>query len=260
MSEERFELLRAAAFVLAAAAAATLQRLLPHAKRRGSLRVNVALWAIDAAVVGGVCGACACTAARWAARAGVGALNVLAAAPWVAVPVSVLGLDLVSYLWHRANHGVPALWRFHRVHHSDATFTVSTGLRFHPGELLLSLPVRLLAVVLLGAPAAAVLVFEAVFAFANLVEHGDIDLPRGLERAVDRLLVTPALHRFHHSRLPAERDHNFGTILIVWDRLLATHRPSRSGARVDVGLGEIDAALGLRAALLLPLVPAGARR
>jgi sterol desaturase/sphingolipid hydroxylase (fatty acid hydroxylase superfamily) len=141
------------------------------------------------------------------------------------------------------------------VHHSDPSFTVSTGLRFHPGELLLSLPVRLLAIVILGVPAAGVLVFEVLFTCANLVEHGDIDLPLALERAVDGVFVTPALHRFHHSRLAAERDHNFGTILIVWDRLLGSHRPSSSAAGVDVGLGDRPAPLPLRAVLLLPLAP-----
>ncbi len=259
MSAPAFQLARAGAFALALAAAATWQRLAPHARHRGSLRVNAGLWALDAAIVGGVCGTCALAAAEWAARRGVGIAHALAAPWWVATPASVLGLDLVSYLWHRANHGVALLWRFHRVHHSDPSFTVSTGLRFHPGELLLSLPVRLLAVVLLGAPAAAVLAFEAVFAFANLVEHGDIDLPPRLERAVDRLVVTPALHRIHHSRLPPERDRNFGTILIVWDRLLGTHRPNRSAARVDVGLDDTGTPRGLWDALRLPLAPLGPR-
>ncbi len=260
MSAPEFQLARAGAFGLALATAATLQRLAPHAGHRGSLRVNAALWALDAAIVGGVCGTCALAAADWAARQGLGLLHALAAPWWVAMASSVLGLDFVSYLWHRANHEVAVLWRFHRVHHSDPSFTVSTGLRFHPGELLLSLPVRLLAVVLLGAPAAAVLAFEAVFAFANLVEHGDIDLPPRLERGADRLVVTPALHRIHHARLPPERDRNFGTILIVWDRLLGTHRPSRSAARVAVGLDETAAPRGLWDALRLPLAPLGPRR
>jgi sterol desaturase/sphingolipid hydroxylase (fatty acid hydroxylase superfamily) len=255
VSTLEFQLVRAGAFALALAAAATAQRLAPHARHRGSLRVNAALWALDAAIVGLVCGACALTAADWAARRGLGLANALAAPWWVAMPVGVLGLDFASYFWHRANHEVAALWRFHRVHHSDPSFTVSTGLRFHPGELLLSLPVRLLAVVLLGAPAAGVLAFEAVFAFANLIEHGDIDLPPRLERGVGRLVVTPALHRLHHSRLPAERDRNFGTILIVWDRLLGTYRPSSSAARVAVGLDETGAPRGLWAVLLLPLAP-----
>jgi sterol desaturase/sphingolipid hydroxylase (fatty acid hydroxylase superfamily) len=128
-------------------------------------------------------------------------LNALDAWPLVAVPVGIVGLGFVSYVWHRANHRVSFLWRFHQAHHSDSQFTVTTALRFHPGELLLALPVRLLAVVVLGVPVASVIVFEVVFAFASFVEHGNIDLPRRVERALGRVLITPALHRRH----PASR-------------------------------------------------------
>ena len=253
MSEVQFQVLRTGAFALALVLAISLQRLMPHAKSAGSLRVNVGLWAIDALIMGAVCGACACTVARWAAAGGVGILNATGASLWVAIPATVLGLDFVSYFWHRANHGVPMLWRLHRVHHSDPTFTVSTALRFHPGELVLSLPLRLLAVVLLGAPAVAVVAFEAVVAVSNLIEHGDINLPPKFEAAVDGVLVTPALHRFHHTRAGRDRDHNFGTILVLWDRLLRTYRPNSSAVRVEVGLAEIREPLGVGAALLLPL-------
>jgi sterol desaturase/sphingolipid hydroxylase (fatty acid hydroxylase superfamily) len=253
VTDAQFQALRAGSFALAIAFAVALQRLRPHAKQRGSVGTNLGLWAVDAAVMGAVCGACACTVATWASVAGVGLLNATSASPWVAIPATVIGLDLVSYLWHRANHVVPTLWRFHRVHHSDATFTTSTALRFHPGELVLSLPLRLLAVLLLGAPAIGVVAFEALFAVSNLIEHGDIDLPLTFEAAVGGVLVTPALHRFHHTRAGSDRDHNFGTILVLWDRFLGTYRPSTSAVRVDVGLPDIRDALGLRAALLLPL-------
>ena len=253
VSDAEFQFFRAVAFVLAVGLATTLQRWRPHAKSRSSVRANLGLWVVNAVVMGSVCGACACAVARWAAQSGVGALNVTAAPLWLAIPTTVIGLDFVSYVWHRANHVVRALWRLHRVHHSDLTFTASTALRFHPGELLLSLPLRLLAVALLGAPAIAVVAFEALFAVANLIEHGDIDLPSSFERGVGHLLVTPALHRFHHASVPGDRDHNFGTIFALWDRLLGTYRASSSAAQVDVGLPEVREALGLRAALFLPL-------
>jgi sterol desaturase/sphingolipid hydroxylase (fatty acid hydroxylase superfamily) len=253
MSDAQFQLLRAGSFAFAGGLALTLQHLTPHARWRGSVGPNLGLWAVSAVVMGLVCGACACAVARWASAAGVGALNASGASLWVAIPATVIALDFVSYVWHRANHVVPTLWRFHRVHHSDQTFTVSTALRFHPGELVLSLPLRLLAVVVLGAPALGVVAFEALFAVSNLIEHGDIDLPLQLERAVDGVLVTPALHRFHHTQAGLERDHNFGTILVLWDRLLHTYRPNSSAMRVEVGLAEIRESLGLRAALLLPV-------
>jgi sterol desaturase/sphingolipid hydroxylase (fatty acid hydroxylase superfamily) len=253
VTEDQFQLLRAAGFVLAATLALGLERLSPHGRLRPSWRVNTGLWAINLVVMGSVCGACACTAARWAAGQGVGLFNALGTSPWVAAPLTIAGLDLVSYAWHRANHGVALLWRFHQVHHTDPTFTASTALRFHPGELLLSLPLRLAAVVALGAPAAAVVAFEIAFAVANLVEHGDIDLPTSLEARVGRVLIVPALHRLHHSRSRPERDSNFGTVFSVWDRALGTFRASTSARQVPTGLAEAPTPRTASAALALPL-------
>jgi len=170
----------------------------------------------------------------------------------MALPVTVAVLDFVSYCWHRANHRIRPLWRFHQVHHSDAAFSVSTGVRFHPGELVLSLPLRLVAVVAVGAPLTGVIVFEIAFSVANLIEHGDIDLPLAFERRVGRALITPALHRRHHSRQRGELDSNYGTIFAIWDRLLGTFVDNSSAVRVDTGLPELKDTPGLRAALALP--------
>jgi sterol desaturase/sphingolipid hydroxylase (fatty acid hydroxylase superfamily) len=253
VSEADLQLLRAAGFVGAFLLAVGLQRLAPHRSLRGSVAVNGGLWALNAVVLGVVCGACACAAARWSASAGVGALVVGSAPPWLAIPLTIVALDAVSYGWHRANHRVPLLWRFHRVHHSDPSFTVSTALRFHTGELLLSLPLRLLAVVALGAPVAGVLAFEVVFTLANFVEHGDIDLPRRLERRLVRVWVTPALHRRHHTKAGRDRDTNFGTIFVLWDRLLGTFAASDSTRRIETGLAGLDGPVAFRTALWLPL-------
>lgn len=260
MDEAAFQLVRTLSFLAAAAVALGLERASPHARFRGSWRVNLGLWALDLAVMSAACGACACTVARWAAGQGIGVLNVAAAPAWVAAPVTVVALDLVSYGWHRANHTLASLWRFHRVHHSDTTFTVSTALRFHPGELLLSLPLRLGAVAALGAPAAAVVAFEALFTLANLVEHGDIDLPARLERGLARVVVTPTLHRRHHGIEPAQLGSNFGTVFTWWDKLLGTYGASGSSVRVTIGLAATPAVGTVLGALALPLAPrAGAR-
>jgi sterol desaturase/sphingolipid hydroxylase (fatty acid hydroxylase superfamily) len=252
VSETNLEVVRGAAFVAAVLAASLLQRLAPHARLRGSWRVNVGLWLIDAIVVGAVCGACSFTAAQWAERERLGLLNQAGAGAWMGIPVTIVLLDLVSYGWHRATHRVPLLWRFHRVHHSDPCFTVSTGVRFHPGELLLSLPVRVAAAVLIGASAEAVLIFEVTFAFANLIEHGDINVPRALERALAHLLVTPALHRRHHTKIGPARDTNFGTIFSAWDRLFSTYTHNDSATAIETGLPG-PAEVALQHALLLPL-------
>lgn len=253
ISEQQFQFIRAGGFAVALAAAFALQRWLPHARMRGSGRVNGCLWVLNGAVIGVVCGACACAAARWAQARGIGVLNSITAPASIGALFTLAALDLVSYAWHRANHAVGFLWRFHRVHHSDRSFTVTTGLRFHPGELVLSLPIRLAAVVLLGAPPYAVLAFELVFAVANLIEHGDIDFPARLDATLARMFVTPSLHRRHHTRRRPELDSNFGTVFSVWDRLLGTYRHAAPGEPIETGAPGIDRDLHLREALLLPL-------
>ncbi len=252
MSETEFQLLRGGGVTVALAVALVAQRRSPHARAVGSWRTNGMFWVLDAAVMATACGACACAVARWAEAQGVGLFHSLATPRWVTVLGTIAALDLVSYTWHRANHVVPALWRFHQVHHSDPTFTVSTAMRFHPGELLLSLPLRLVAVAAVGASPAAVVVFEVVFAFVNLFEHGDIDLPHRAERWLGRLCITPALHRLHHSRKPLELNSNFGTVLVVWDRALGTYQPSTSARVVENGLPYPAQANTLAQGMALP--------
>jgi sterol desaturase/sphingolipid hydroxylase (fatty acid hydroxylase superfamily) len=142
------------------------------------------------------------------------------------------------------------------VHHADAGFHVTTALRFHPGELLMSVPVRLTAIVLLGVPPIGVLVFEVVFGIANLLEHGNFDLPRRLEPLAQRVLITPALHRAHHVADWRGLDTNFGTVLSGWDRLAGTLRPSDGARRVVTGLPDWEErpAPSLSQSLLLPFV------
>jgi sterol desaturase/sphingolipid hydroxylase (fatty acid hydroxylase superfamily) len=252
VSEGQFQVLRGAGFVAAVALALLLQRLRPHARLRGSWHVNCGLWFTNLLVIGVVCGACACTVARWAADAGVGVLNAVPAPQWLGISAAIVALDLVSYFWHRANHRVAFLWRFHQVHHSDPTFTASTGVRFHPGELLLSLPVRLTAVALVGASAEAVVLFEIVFTVANLVEHGDIDLPLRFERLMGYAFITPALHRRHHTKPGPERDTNFGTTFAIWDRLFGTRADSDSATTIETGLPGMGE-LTLPRVFVLPL-------
>lgn len=253
MSESEFQVVKSVGFVFAMLCALAIQRWRPHRVLAGSWLANGGMWLVGAAILGLVCAGCASTVSHWADVQGIGLLNLAAAPLWVAIPLSVLGLDLVSYFWHRANHRVGFLWRFHQAHHSDPDYTVTTALRFHPGELLLALPVRLTAVVLLGVPIVGVIVFELVFAFANFFEHGNIDLPRRVERALGRFVITPALHRRHHSVVQRELDSNFGTIFSFWDRSFRSYGDNTSDVQVETGLPDLTGPLGLGRVLALPV-------
>ena len=163
-------------------------------------------------------------AALWASRNGWGVLNVIAVPSWLAVPLAVVLLDLIVYGQHVALHRVPWLWRLHRVHHADVGFDLTTGVRFHPLEIAGSAALKAAAVIALGAPALAVLVFEVLLSATALFTHANLKAPLGLDRALRLLVVTPDMHRVHHSTIRAETDSNFGFNLSIWDRLFRTYR------------------------------------
>jgi len=226
----------------------------PHMRMLRPWQTNFGLWLVDMVITRVVCGACGLVVAAWAVASGFGALQVLQLPPWGALLISVLMLDLVSWMWHLANHHVPWLWRLHRVHHADRAFQVTTALRFHPGELLLALPIRLLAIVLIGIPVEGVLLFEIVFGAMNLWVHANYSLPERLDRAVGRVLITPSLHRLHHARSTTMVNRNFGTIFSVFDRALGTIARSPAAARFGTGVVAPDGSqqMSLLAALKSP--------
>lgn len=232
----------------------TLERVAPHESLRPAWTANLGVWLAAVTLRALAFGGAEWGVARWAEAHGFGLLHLLDAPLALAVAATVLGLDLVSYLWHRANHALPLLWRFHRVHHADPAVHVSTALRFHPGEILLSVPVRLGAIALFGAPFIGVVVFEAVFGAANALEHGSFDLPPRLERALAFALITPALHRRHHSVLQREHDANYGTTFSFWDRLGRSACANTSAEHFALGLpdGEAGDPRSLRAMLVEP--------
>jgi sterol desaturase/sphingolipid hydroxylase (fatty acid hydroxylase superfamily) len=236
--EATYQLVRSVGLGAALLSLLVLERWRPHERLRPAWGTNLGLWGVDALVMAAICGACGFAVASWAEGQRLGLAVWVGASGWVATGIGVLGLDAVSYAWHRANHQVPLLWRFHQVHHADASFHVTTALRFHPGELILALPVRLAFILLLGVPPAGVLVFELVFGVANLVEHGNVELPRRIDLSLRRLLITPALHRAHHVADWRELNTNFGTVFSFWDRLAGTFRESEPGRRVTTGLPD----------------------
>ncbi len=143
---------------------------------------------------------------------------------WFAICLSVLILDFAIYLQHIMFHAVPALWRLHRVHHADLDFDVTTGTRFHPLEILLSIGFKLAVVAALGPPILAVLIFEILLNVTSMFNHGNIRIPPILDTVLRWFLVTPDMHRVHHSIVPREANSNFGFSLPWWDRLLGTYR------------------------------------
>ncbi|MBO1518725.1 sterol desaturase family protein [Oceanisphaera pacifica] len=176
-------------------------------------------------------------AALLASEQNWGLFNAWPVPTWLSLVLSLLILDLLIYLQHRLLHALPLLWRLHRVHHADVGFDVTTGLRFHPLEILLSMLVKLSAVILLGAPPLAVLLFEVLLNATAMFNHANINLPTRLDIVLRRILVTPDMHRVHHSVTPAETNSNFGFNLPWWDRLFGTYQAAPKAGHVGMTIG-----------------------
>ncbi|MEM7502721.1 MAG: sterol desaturase family protein [Pseudomonadota bacterium] len=158
---------------------------------------------------------------------------------WAAIALAVVLFDLLIYAQHVVFHWMPFLWRLHRVHHADPDFDVTTGVRFHPLEILISLGFKFGIVFILGPPAAGVLLFEILLNAGSLFSHGNLSLPGPLDRVLRWVLVTPDMHRVHHSVERAETDSNFGFCLSWWDRLFRTYRqaPQAGHDGMQIGIG-----------------------
>lgn len=217
----------------------------------------------------------AAIATAWkAGESGWGLLNNLETPFWVAFIISVLALDLVIYLQHVMFHAVPALWRLHMMHHADLDFDVTTGTRFHPLEMILSMLIKLAAIVVLGPPVLAVLTFEVLLNATATFNHSNVRIPLPVDRVLRWLVVTPDMHRVHHSVVPVEANCNFGFNLPWWDRMLGTYlsQPASGHEKMTIGLRQFrqPGRLTLPWMLLLPFIgktgsytfgyPAGSRR
>ena len=178
--------------------------------------------------------------ALWAAERGIGLFNSIDAPYWLAFAVSFAVLDFAVWLSHLASHKIPLFWRIHRMHHSDVDIDVSTAIRFHPIEIVLSMVWKYAVVLALGAPAASVLVFEIVLNGGAMFNHSNFRLPLWLDRWLRLIIVTPDMHRVHHSVIPQETDSNYGFNLSVWDRMFKTYiaQPERGHDGMTIGLKE----------------------
>lgn len=175
--------------------------------------------------------------AAFAARQGWGVFNYYQLPFWLTVLVSVVVMDFIIYLQHVMVHAVPAFWRLHRMHHADLDYDVTTGARFHPLEIFLSMLIKFATIVVLGPPIVAVVVFEVILNATAMFNHGNIRLPLGLDRWLRWLVVTPDMHRVHHSVEDDEANSNFGFNLPCWDRLFGTYRDQPRAGHEGMTIG-----------------------
>lgn len=228
--------IRIAAFVAVFALVALWETRMPRRARTVGRAFrwpsNLGIVVLDAALVRLLFPLSAVAWAALVAQQGWGLLHAVPLPGWLAGVLAFVLLDLAIYLQHRLFHAVPVLWRLHRMHHADTEFDATTGLRFHPLEIVLSMAIKFAVIVLVGAPALAVLVFEIVLNATSLFNHANVALPGGLDRQLRRWVVTPDMHRVHHSVYRPETDSNFGFNLPWWDHAFRTYRAQpRDGHR-----------------------------
>ena len=233
------------------------RRRLATSKRR-RWTANLAVVALNTMVVRLVFGAGAVGTAVFATEHGWGLLNLVNLFLWVEVVLAVIVLDLILYLQHVTFHAVPVFWRFHMMHHADLDCDVTTGVRFHPVEVAISMVIKLGAIIMIGASPAAVLAFEVLLNATSMFNHSNAHIPAAADRVLRWFLVTPDMHRIHHSILPQETNRNFGFNLPWWDRLLGTYWSVPEGGHEGMTLGleqfRDPAQLTLMDMLMLPFV------
>ena len=234
-------LIRLIAFSSILAALALWEILAPRRRQQISRGArwpsNIAVVVIDTLLVRLAFPITAIGLALLAETRGWGLFNALQVPAWAAIPLAVILLDLAIYLQHVLFHAVPALWRLHRMHHADLEVDVTTGSRFHPVEILLSMVIKLGVVAALGTPAVAVLIFEVLLNATSMFNHANVDIPSRLDRVLRWIVVTPDMHRVHHSINAPETNSNFGFNLPWWDRLFGTYRDQPGAGHEQMTLG-----------------------
>ena len=198
---------------------------------------NIGIVVLDSLLVRALFPMAAVGVAAYGETQGWGLFQVLDLPVWAAAILTVLILDLTVYLQHVMFHAVPVLWRLHRMHHADLDIDVTTGARFHPIEIVLSMVLKMGVVAALGAPAVGVVIFEVLLNATALFNHGNLKLPRAVDRVLRLFVVTPDMHRVHHSTLPRETHSNFGFNLPWWDRLMGTYRDQPEAGHDGMTIG-----------------------
>ena len=262
-------LIRLSAFIACFTLLVFAERLAPRRRRAIAVRRrwggNLGLVAVDTIVLRTVPPITAVGVAALAHARGWGFLGAIVSLPaWLDVVMSVVLLDLAIYFQHRLFHAVPALWRLHRVHHTDPELDLTTGVRFHPVEMLLSVGFKAGVVAILGPPVVAVVLFEVLLNAGSLFSHANLRLPATIDGVLRAVVVTPDMHRVHHSADPTETNTNFGFTLSWWDRFLGTYRGQPKSGHDALAIGvegfAAHAALSLYRLLIQPLLKGPASR
>ena len=228
--------------------------------KTGRWFANLGIVVINTIVLRLLFPAAAVGTAIFASNQGWGFFNYYNVPYWFSVVISVVFLDFIIYLQHVMFHAVPGLWKVHMMHHADLDFDLTTGARFHPVEIVISMLIKYAAVVVIGAPALAVIIFEILLNGTAMFNHGNLYLPLGLDRVLRLIVVTPDMHRVHHSIYPNETSSNYGFNLPWWDRLLGTYKaqPTKGHEGMTIGLRQFrdSSRLTLPWILALPFVGA----
>jgi sterol desaturase/sphingolipid hydroxylase (fatty acid hydroxylase superfamily) len=235
----------------------------PRLPRGPRLRLNASIALFAGAAARFLMLPGALLAARECRRRGLGLVNVLRLHGPASTAVAFVLLDATMYLWHRANHDVGWLWRAHEVHHADDDLDATTAIRFHPAELVASVPARVAQIVLVGASPASVLAYELVMDLAAIFHHSGVGLPERFDRILRTVVVTPRMHYVHHGATLEETSSNWSIVLSAWDRLFGTYRDPDAAPPATRTIGSpgptASAPRGLLALLLLPFARAEAR-
>ncbi len=235
-------LVRMSAFVGILVLMATLEAVIPKRNREASRWIrwpnNLVLVALNTAVLRLLFPAAAIGIALYAQTQDWGLVNWFEIPGVFAVPLVVIALDCAIYVQHRVFHAVPVLWYLHRMHHADIDIDVTTGARFHPVEIVLSMLIKFAVILVLGAPAVAVLIFEVLLNATAMFNHANVNIPRGLDKWLRLIVVTPDMHRVHHSVVVEETNSNFGFNLPWWDRIFRTYiaQPKAGHKEMTIGL------------------------
>lgn len=198
---------------------------------------NLALTMLNTAAVRLIFPVAAASFAVWISDQGIGLFNLVPLPLWLSVILSIVLLDGLIWFQHKLFHTIPVLWRLHAVHHADRDLDVTSGARFHPLEILLSMVIKFAAIAILGVPAVAVILFEVILSSMALFNHANVALPLSVDRWLRKVVVTPDMHRVHHSIHRYESDSNFGFNLAVWDRLFNTYRAQPKDGHDSMTIG-----------------------